>query len=191
MRELDAPDQLPLRFAWHNSQYLGAAHGYTGLPCVLFPTHSMATGIFHSLLLFEKRFPGTRVTLAEGTAPVVLRDLVLQGAVAIAQMQLPSGNFPSKGLTACSESTTSVIFDVATGTHKGLQESFCRFPANCRADELVQWCHGATGVGIFLCAAFEVGCVMRCSNCFLDFFCQMFRESNFLIAALRANGLRK
>lgn len=88
----------PLMYAWHESEYIGGAHGLAGI----------------LYLLLQAREYLTQTQLARDVKPALqyLQDL-----------RYPSGNFPSS-----IGSTT---------------------------DKLIHWCHGAPGMAMLFCLAYE------------------------------------
>lgn len=91
--------KTPLMYAWHDSEYLGGAHGLAG---ILY------------LLLQAKEYL-TQAQLDNEIKPA-LNFLIT--------LQYPSGNFPS-----------------SIGSH---------------SDRLVHWCHGAPGMSMLFCLAYEI-----------------------------------
>lgn len=106
MRRRKTPlDIPPLMYEWHEKAYLGAAHGFAGILLTLLRVHQMHP---------------------ETVNHDSLHKLVLPTVRWLAELQLPSGNWPSS-----------------------LGESMDR-------DVLVHWCHGATGVVPLMLAAYDV-----------------------------------
>ncbi|XP_053972590.1 lanC-like protein 2 [Hylaeus volcanicus] len=91
--------KTPIMYAWHDSEYLGAAHGLAG--------------ILYLLLQARQYLTSSQLELEIKPALQFLQSL-----------QYPSWNFPSS--------------------------------IGSRTDKLVHWCHGAPGMSMLFCLAYEI-----------------------------------
>ncbi|XP_076175627.1 lanC-like protein 2 isoform X2 [Ptiloglossa arizonensis] len=91
--------ETPLMYAWHETEYIGAAHGLAGI----------------LYLLLQARQYLTEAQLKEDIQPALQ---FLQN------LRYPSGNFPSSSIS--------------------------------HTDKLVHWCHGAPGMPMLFCLAYEI-----------------------------------
>ncbi|XP_015177864.1 PREDICTED: lanC-like protein 2 [Polistes dominula] len=91
--------KTPLMYSWHNSEYLGGAHGLAGILYMLLQARDYLT---------EEQ----------------LNNEILPALYYLQDLQYPSGNFPSS---------------VGSDT-----------------DKLIHWCHGAPGMTMLFCLAYEI-----------------------------------
>nr|XP_050858177.1 lanC-like protein 2 isoform X1 [Vespula vulgaris]XP_050858178.1 lanC-like protein 2 isoform X1 [Vespula vulgaris] len=89
----------PLMYSWHDTEYLGAAHGLAGILYILLQA---------------------RDYLHEGQ----LKNYILPALYYLQDLKYPSGNFPSS---------------IGSNT-----------------DKLIHWCHGAPGMTMLFCLAYEI-----------------------------------
>ncbi|XP_043252917.1 lanC-like protein 2 isoform X1 [Colletes gigas] len=89
----------PLMYAWHNTEYIGGAHGLAGI----------------LYILLQARQYLTQAQLNEDIKPALQY---------LKSLQYYSGNFPSS--------------------------------VGNRSDKLIHWCHGAPGMSMLFCLAYEV-----------------------------------
>ncbi|XP_047357096.1 lanC-like protein 2 [Vespa velutina] len=89
----------PLMYSWHDTEYLGAAHGLAGILYILLQARDY---------LHEEQ----------------LKNYILPALYYLQDLKYPSGNFPSS---------------IGSNT-----------------DKLIHWCHGAPGMTMLFCLAYEI-----------------------------------
>ncbi|XP_076244798.1 glutathione S-transferase LANCL1 [Calliopsis andreniformis] len=91
--------KTPLMYAWHDTEYIGGAHGLAGILYLLLQAYKYLT-------------------------PTQLQKEIKPALDFLLSIRYPSGNFPS-----------------SIGSH---------------TDKLVHWCHGAPGMAMLYCLAYEI-----------------------------------
>lgn len=91
--------KTPLMYSWHNSEYLGGAHGLAGILYILLQARDYLT---------EEQ----------------LKNDILPALYYLQDLKYPSGNFPSS--------------------------------VGSETDKLIHWCHGAPGMTMLFCLAYEI-----------------------------------
>ncbi|KAL2715276.1 lanC-like protein 2 isoform X1 [Vespula squamosa] len=99
MYSISIRSKSPLMYSWHDTEYLGAAHGLAGILYILLQARNY---------LYEEQ----------------LKNFILSTLYYLQDLKYPSGNFPSS-----IESNT---------------------------DRLIHWCHGAPGMTMLFCLAYEI-----------------------------------
>lgn len=91
--------KTPLMYSWHDSEYLGGAHGLAGILYILLQARDYLT---------EEQ----------------LKNDILPALYYLQDLKYPSGNFPSS--------------------------------VGSKTDKLIHWCHGAPGMTMLFCLAYEI-----------------------------------
>ncbi|XP_042143626.1 glutathione S-transferase LANCL1 isoform X1 [Ixodes scapularis] len=125
---------FPLMYQWHESYYLGAAHGLSGILYMLLQGDKDGNGAWQIVRAdvggLERKNEkesggraeeGNRLQVRAQLSEAELKDLVRPSVDAFVSLQYPSGNFPSS--------------------------------LGSETDKLVHWCHGAPGAAHLLALA--------------------------------------